>query len=80
MFNEILIGVCLIAIIFLLIIAIISLARIGKQLHIIAQVISIGIQRSGLVRTPEQARADAETASREEEEETIPFHEIPEEE
>ena len=58
-----------------LITVLISLHKIGYTLNVILQVVSIGIQRSGLVRTPEQVRADAEAA----EEEEIPFHEIPEE-
>ena len=54
-------GVC-----FLLVIVLASLSRIGRAINVLNQVVAIGIQRAGLVRTPEEVREDALAAELEE--------------
>ena len=61
-----LIGVGFFAVCFLLVIVLASLSRIGRAINVLNQVVAIGIQRAGLVRTPEEAREDALAAELEE--------------
>lgn len=55
-------------ILFFLAIAVLQLAGIRRGLDTLSQVVAIGIQRAGLVRTPEEAEEDARQAHEEEEE------------
>ena len=55
------------AVLFLVII-ILQLASINLKLLRIGQIVALGVQKAGLVRTPEEAEEDARRAHEEEEE------------
>ena len=55
---------------FFLFIIIFQLAGLRRSFNILGQIVAVGIQKAGLVRTPEQAEEDARKAHEEEEEES----------
>lgn len=51
-----------VAICFQLCIIVLNLIGLRRSLDLVGQVVAIGMQRSGLVRTPEEVAADTEAA------------------
>lgn len=62
----------LVAIFIGIIILILMLSEINKSIHILTQIVAIGIQKSGLVHTPEEVQEDLEKALEEDEERIEP--------
>jgi hypothetical protein len=68
MITNIILGIGFLSICLLLFFILASLFRINTTLNIITQVVAVAIQRSGLVRTPEEVEQDTKAAEEEEEE------------
>lgn len=64
MIDNFIFFACVAALFFLAII-VLQLAGIRKNTEILGQIVAIGIQRAGLVRTPEELATDTEAADEE---------------